>query len=613
MRLFLRFLSFLRPYRWSLVLAFALVVVSTGLVVLSGYILNHILQQFKEWSDISAAGYRQGELPAFTRGVLMDALLWGGAAILATLVQALVSAWRAVIAGTASQRVVFDIRNRMVQHLTTLSLPFFEKHPTGQLMSRATSDVDSLQLLVTSATVDFLADIVQVVILGAVLLWISPKLALAALALAPLMLGGTALFGRRMRQVSREMQAQLAVVAAQLLETLSGIRVVMGFNAEQREQRRFYHENARTLRLGIKRLWLQNLWSASVECSVWVAVVALGVVGLREVIRGNMDVGKLGMFFYLLLRIPLPLQRLSIFADTLQRGLAAAERVFEILDTPAQVRSELGARDAGRVSGSIRFEAVSFAYETGRPALSDVCLDIAPGATVALVGPSGAGKTTLANLLVRFYDPTEGRIVVDGTDIRAWTLGSWRRQIGLVLQDTFLFSGTVGDNIAIGRKNATEAEIHAAARAANADEFIERLPEGYDTPVGERGVRLSGGQRQRIAIARAILRDPPILVLDEATSSLDSESERLIQGALDRLMEGRTAVVIAHRLSTIQRADEIVVLDMGRIVERGTHEGLMARNGLYARLYLTQFEAPTQKRPYVGPQLADLGADEPAR
>lgn len=605
MRLFLRFLTFLRPYRWRLALAFALILVSTALVVVSAWIFRHLLNTFSDWSAFAAAPRSPEALRAYSRDVIKDAFLWGGAVVAVTLLRTGVSAWRVVVAGTAAQRVIFDIRNRLVDRLMRLSLRFHEGHPTGQLMSRATSDVDALHLLVTSATVDILSDAIQVLVLGAVLVWISPSLALLTVLLTPLMVGATALFGRRMRRISRAVQAQLAVVASQLLEMLAGIRVVMGFNAERRERRRFYRANARALRLNLRRLWLQNLWSASVESSVMVAVVALAVAGIREIVNGRMDLGQAGMFGFLLLTLPMPLQRIAIFVDTLQRGLAAAERVFEVLDSPIEVQSLPGARRASRVCGDLRFEGVGFAYEPGHPVLSEVTLDIPGGSTVALVGPSGAGKSTLANLLARFYDPTEGRILVDGRDIREHTLDSWRRQIGFVFQDTFLFSGNVLDNIAIGHGNASEEEIMRAARAAHVDEFARNLPDGYQTAVGERGMHLSGGQRQRIALARAILRNAPILVLDEATSSLDSESERYVQAALDTLLEGRTALIIAHRLSTIRRADRIVVMAGGRIVDVGTYEELVARGGLFARLHALQFEEPN-RRPYAEPDIREL-------
>lgn len=608
MRLFLRFLTFLRPYRASLILALVLVILSTGMVVVSGLIFKHLVSGFEFWTKVSAQPHSKVEMQAFSRSVIIDTFLWGGAVIGVSFLRSAISAWRAVIAGTASQRVVFDIRNRLLDHLTRLSLRFHEAQPTGHIISRTTSDVDAMQLLVTSATVDLVSDSVQVLILGGVLLWISPSLAIVSVVLAPLLFWATTVFGRRMRNVSRRMQAQLAVVAAQLLETLSGIRVVMGFNAERRERRRFYHANAGALRLGIRRLWLQNLWSASVESGLTIAMMVLAVAGIREIVQGRMEVGQAGMFTFLLLFMPMPLMRLAIFADTLQRGLASAERVFEVLDTPIEVSSLPGSVDAGRVAGGVRFEDVSFAYDSSL-VLHDVCLTIAPGSTVALVGPSGAGKSTIANLLARFYDATEGAILADGKDIRSFTLESWRRQIGLVLQDTFLFAGSVRDNIAIGRIGASDDDIRAAAEAANAHEFLERLPNGYDTEVGERGVKLSGGQRQRIAIARAILRDPPILILDEATSSLDTESERLIQSALDRLLAGRTALIIAHRLSTIQNADVIAVLDQGRIVECGPHDALLASGGLYARLYHRQFESPAHRRPYEEPTLREMGTD----
>jgi ATP-binding cassette, subfamily B, bacterial MsbA len=605
-RLFLRFLSFLKPYRAQLFLALVLVFASTGMIYASARVFKHIFSEFDQWKDFTAVHKDMSVRAVQAHARVLNTLANGTIVIIICLLASALSAWRAMVAGTVSQLVVFDIRNRVMEHLTRLSLRFYETHPTGQLMSRITADVDAMQLLVTSSTVDLPADVVQAVVLGGVLFWISPNLAIVALVMIPMLSLGTAFFGRRMRSVSRAVQAQLGAVSAQMLETISGIRVVMGFSAEKREQERFRAQNATALKLGLQRLRLQTLWSVSAESSVQIAMVILAVAGLREIVKGRLEIENIGMFTYLLMFMRSPLQRLFIFNDTLQRGLAGTERVFEVLDTPPDVHSLPGAVDAPRPRGSISFDSVSFAYDHGQPVLHDVSLEVPPGSTVALVGPSGAGKSTMANLIVRFYDPSEGAVRVDGTDIRGWTLESWRRHIGLVLQDTFLFSGTARDNIAIGREGATNEEIEAAAIAANIHDYLMGLPKGYETEVGERGVKLSGGQRQRIAIARAILRDPPILVLDEATSSLDSESERLIQSALDRLLEHRTAFVIAHRLSTIQRADTIIVIDGGRIVEQGEHSQLMANNGLYARLYHTQFQAPPARRPYSEPGFSDL-------
>lgn len=605
MRLFLRFLSFLRPYRAELLLALILVFASTGTIIGSGWIFKHILNEFDQWKAFVAVSHDPLYTARFAHGVVLDTLFWGGVVIVAALGASALNAWRAITAGAVSQRAVFDIRNRVVEHLTGLSLRFYETHPTGQLMSRITADVDAMQLLVTSSTVDLPADLILTLALGFVLVIISRNLALTAVVMVPLLFLGTAYFGRQMRVVSRAVQAQLAAVSAQLLETLSGIRVVQGFTAEKREQKRFREQNMMALRLSLRRLKLQNLWAVSAEGSVQIAMIVLAVAGIREIVKGRLDIGQIGMFTFLLMYLRTPLQRLFIFNDTLQRGLAGTERVFEILDTEPEVQSLPGAVEAPRPRGSLQFDNVSFSYDADQPVLHDISIEVPPGTTVALVGPSGAGKSTMANLLARFYDPSDGAVRVDGVDIRGWTLDSWRKQIGLVLQDTFLFSGTAADNIAIGREGASDDEIHAAAEAANIHEYLSSLPQGYETQVGERGVKLSGGQRQRIAIARAILRDPPILVLDEATSSLDSESERLIQSALDRLLENRTALVIAHRLSTIQRADLIVVIDDGRIVEQGSHDYLMALEGLYARLYHTQFAAPPAKRPYMEPDFTD--------
>jgi subfamily B ATP-binding cassette protein MsbA len=429
------------------------------------------------------------------------------------------------------------------------------------------------------------------------------RLTLFMLALVPLIIVVALLFGQRLRRLSGAVQDQLADATTVVEETISGIRVVQSFTGEAYELARFGTSVERTVALALRRIRLSAFFGPLVSFLGFGSVASIFWFGGNEVLAGRLTAGQLFMFLVLTLTIAGSLGQFSGLWTGLQEALGATRRLFEILDTQSDVTDAPGAQPLGRVNGAISFDDVTFAYKD-HPAtdiLSDVSLDVRPGETLALVGPSGAGKTTLVNLIPRFFDPTGGRVCVDGHDIRQVQIASLRAQVGLVPQETMLFGGTVRENILYGRLGATAEEMMTAARGANAHDFISQLPYGYDTVVGERGVKLSGGQRQRVAIARAILKDPRILLLDEATSSLDSESEGLVQDALERLMHGRTTLVIAHRLSTVQNADRIAVLDGGRIVEQGTHTALLAHDGLYARLYRMQFREEVRPAIPVGP------------
>lgn len=487
------------------------------------------------------------------------------------------------------QRVIIDIREAVYRQLQRLSLGYFDKRQTGAIMSSVTNDVSALQAALVESMVEMVTEgMILIGSLGA-MFFLHWKLSLLTLITMPLVLHAINTFGKKLRLAGRVLQARAADITAILQETISGIRVIKSFAREDYETNRFKQENFFNFRAQMKTSQLLATLTPVIEFLSAIGVTVIIWYGGMEVINGNLTSGALIAFLIYVVNLSNPVKRLSKVYGNIQKSLAAAERVFDILDTEPDIKDMPGAVDLPVVEGRVTLQKVSFAYSPGQYALREVSLEVKPGQTVAIVGPSGAGKTTIANLLPRFYEVTEGSILVDGKDIRTVTMQSLRQQIGIVPQETVLFNGTVYDNILYGRLDATEVEVIAAAKAANAHSFIDKMPDKYQTQIGERGAKISGGQRQRISIARAILKDPRILVLDEATSALDTESEKLVQQALDKLMIGRTSFVIAHRLSTVQRADMIVVLDKGRIVEQGTHNELLASGGLYSTLYQVQF------------------------
>jgi subfamily B ATP-binding cassette protein MsbA len=487
------------------------------------------------------------------------------------------------------QRVIIDIREAVYRQLQRLSLAYFDKRQTGVIMSSVTNDVSALQVALVESMVEMVTE--AMVLIGSLgsMFFLHWKLSLLTLITMPLVLQAINTFGKKLRKAGRILQERTADITAILQETISGIRVIKSFAREDYEIDRFKQENFFNFRAQMKTSQLMATLTPVIEFLSAIGVTVIIWYGGMEVINGNLTSGALIAFLIYVVNLANPVKRLSRVYGNIQRSLAAADRVFEILDTKPDIEDMPGAVELPVVEGCVALQHLSFAYSPGQFALRDVSLEVKPGQTVAIVGPSGAGKTTIANLLPRFYEATEGSILVDGKDIRTVKMQSLREQIGIVPQETVLFNGTVYDNILYGRLNATHDEVIAAAKAANAHNFIDRMPDKYDTQIGERGAKLSGGQRQRISIARAILKDPRILILDEATSALDTESEKLVQQALDKLMIGRTSFVIAHRLSTVQRADMIVVLDKGRIVEQGTHSELLASGGLYSTLYQVQF------------------------
>ncbi len=486
------------------------------------------------------------------------------------------------------QRIVEDLRNELNRRIQSFPLSFFHRHPTGTILSRMTSDVILVRNALTETAASLMRDSTSLVVLVCVAFLKDWFLALLAFLVFPVALLPIIELSRKVRRLSRKSQAYLGQLTALLQETIQGSRVVKAFGMEEYEAHRFAQENRRLFRLYMRAGRARAFVQPMVEV---VAAAGLGAVvwyGGRGVIAGERTQGAFMAFLTALFLLYKPFKRLTATNNTLQQGAAGAERLFELLDAKAEVQEQPGALELKKVRQGIRFHQVGFRYEK-EWVLRGVNLEIRAGEVVALVGPSGSGKSTLADLIPRFYDVEEGGITIDGVDIRHYTLKSLRSQIALVTQFTFLFNDTVRNNIAYGDPTQPMERIIEAAKAAHAHEFILSLPQGYDTVVGELGVKLSGGQRQRLAIARALLKNAPILILDEATSSLDNESERLVQDAMEHLMQGRTVLVIAHRLSTVSRADRIVVLSQGRVIEMGRHEELLAQNTEYRRLYELQF------------------------
>ena len=486
-------------------------------------------------------------------------------------------------------RVITDLRRDLYRQILRQPLSFFTKNPTGLLISRVTNDVTFLQGAVSEAVTSLMKDSFTLVALVFVIFWRDWQLAIIASLVFPLAVYPIAQFGRRMRRIATESQVSMGDLVSILQETITGNRIVKAFGMEEHENRRFAQENERQFKLAMKSVTVRAISSPLMEFLGGVGIAAIIFYGGWQVIAGTSTPGTFFSFLAALLMLYEPVKRLTNVNNTIQQGLAGAERIFQVLDTEPDIQNRPGAAELPSIRREISIEGVTFRYEED-PVLRDVYLKIRAGEVIAFVGMSGGGKTTLVNLIPRFYDVNEGRVAIDGTDIRDVTLESLRAQIGIVTQQTILFNDTVRGNIAYGDVRKSDEDIVRAAMAANAHDFISKLPQGYDTVIGEQGVKLSGGERQRISIARALLKDAPILILDEATSSLDTESEIEVQDALEKLMKGRTTLVIAHRLSTIRNADRIIALVDGRIVEEGTHESLLEKRGEYFKLHNLQFK-----------------------
>jgi len=494
-----------------------------------------------------------------------------------------------VLMNFIGQRVVADLRAALYRKIQTQSLAFFTKNPTGLLMSRITNDVGFIQGAVSEAVTSLLKDSFTLICLVFVIFYRDWQLAIIAMLVFPLAVYPIAKFGQRMRQIASRTQVTLGSLTTLLQETISGTRIVKAFNMEEYENRRFAGENERLFRLNLKAASINAVSSPFMEFLGGIGISSIIFYGGYQVIQGQSTPGTFFSFLTALIMLYEPVKRLTNVNNTIQQGIAGAERVFGIIDLVPEIRNHPDARPLPRISREIEIRAVDFHYEE-TPVLREINLTIRAGEVVAFVGMSGGGKTTLVNLIPRFYDVMNGAIYIDGHDIRTVTVESLRGQIAIVTQQTILFNDTVRNNIAYGDIAKTEEEIIAAAKAANAHAFIMKMPKGYDTLIGEQGAKLSGGERQRISIARALLKDAPILILDEATSSLDSEAEIEVQDALENLMKGRTTLIIAHRLSTIRNASRIIVLVNGKIREEGTHETLLSCQGEYCRLYQMQFK-----------------------
>ncbi len=585
----LKLLSYTRPYRVRLAIAFTSLLIASSI----GLAFPTMVQKLMDAAFVEHNSQKLNNL------VVLTVCLFA--------VQAAFSFLRAYLLSYTGERIVADVRTQLYTHLTSLPVSFFASRRIGELTSRMASDVGVIQTVTTSSFTELLRTCLVLTGGIAIIAYTNLRLTLMMLAVVPVVIVSAQFYGRYVRRLSTRVQDRLAEANSVLEETLSAIRIVQSFVREDYERQRYREKITEALKQAVRRSVAGGGFIAFIIMVVYSGIAVMLWFGLRLVTSGEMTAGKLTAFVLYTFVIASSISGMSELYGQFQSAIGATRRVFELLDTEPEIKDPEEPEELGRVLGGVRLIDVHFTYpdERATEILRGVTIEARPGQIVALVGPSGAGKSTLVALLPRFFDVTSGAILVDGHDIRSLRLRDLRSAIGMVPQETTLFGGTIRENIAYGKLDATDEEIKAVARAAHAHEFVSEFPDGYETIVGERGIKLSGGQRQRIAIARALLKDPAILILDEATSSLDSESERLVQDALETLMQGRTTFVIAHRLSTVRRADKIVVLDAGRIIEEGSHQELMASEGLYKQLYEIQFrDHDIAVSPIVGEELS---------
>ncbi len=571
MDLYRRLLSYLKPYRNRFLLASLFMVLISGSTGAAALIVQPILDDIFMSKNESTLGY----LPF---GVILIYSIRGLGRYFASSKMQIIG-----------QLAVRDIRDELFEKLQSLSLKFYAKSRTGQLMSRITNDVQLIQDAVSIVVYDIVRETLTMAVLLCVVFYRDAYLAIFALVVLPFSALLIGRLGKSLRKVSKLSQERMADMNAMLFDTFSGIRVVQAFGMEKYETERFAKANSEYFETLEKNIKINELSSPLLEFIGAFGIAAIIYYGGKEVIEGSLTVGAFFSFLTALFMLLTPISKLSRANNKIQQAMAAAARIFDLMDTPKEITDSKDSRDIAPVRGEIEFKNVSFSYNEGEKILDSISFKVPRGKIVAFVGPSGAGKSTLVNLIPRFFDVGDGAILFDGEDIRNATIKSLRAQIGIVTQDVFLFADTIRNNIAYGQTGAGNEKVESAARAAYAHDFILETPDGYDTSIGERGIKLSGGQRQRLSIARAIMKDPAILILDEATSALDTESEKMVQAALDNLMSGRTVFVVAHRLSTILHADTIVVIDKGRIIETGSHEELLSQKGMYQKLFELQF------------------------
>ena len=571
MTLYLRILSYIKPYMHRLLFAMVCTIMAAAGNLYIPWIIKDMID----------------EVLADKNGTMLN---WIAASIIAIfIVRGLFWYGQNYLMSYVGQSVIIDIRAAVFKKLQRLSVSFYDKNKTGTIMSYVTNDVNALQSAMVENTIEMITE--GFILIGSVvaMIYLDWRLTLFTVCTFPVVLWFMEFFGKKIRKTGGRIQECTADITSVLQESVASARVIKSFVREDYEVDRFDVENRANFRANMKNAQLMAILTPVVELVAAIGVTMIIWYGGNNVINGTITAGSLVAFLTYAVNISNPIKRLTRVIGNIQKALAAAQRVFMIIDMPEEIAESRDAKQLPEVSGKVEFQNVSFAYDDKGNVITDLSFSVKPGEVIAIVGPSGAGKSTIANLLPRFYDVNKGDIKIDGHSVREVTLDSLREQVGIVPQETMLFNGSVYNNILYGRLDATKEEIEAAAKAANAHDFIMQLTDGYETKLGDRGVNLSGGQRQRIAIARAILKNPRILILDEATSALDTESERVVQEALDRLMVGRTSFVIAHRLSTVKNADKILVLEKGNLVESGTHDELLALDGLYAHLYKIQY------------------------